>query len=145
MPGYTGVVASANLSYTLRGASRFTFTAIHDLAYSYNETEPYYVIGGYGVSVTHHLGGRFDARAGGDWQAYRYQRLTLLPDASSTLALEPPQTINHMRIWSAGLGYRLWRTQRLGLGATYRQRDASSQPELAYSGLRLMVTVDSAQ
>ena len=103
------------------------------------------MLAGYGVAVTRHLGGRFDARAGGDWQEYRYRRLTLVPDASVTPAIAPPQTVNNVRIWSAGLGYRLWRTRRLGLGATYRERDASSQPELSYSGLRVMLTVDSGQ
>jgi hypothetical protein len=148
LPGYTGLVASANLSYALRGSTRFRFTAIHDQAYSYSEVEPYYTIAGYGVGITRHLGGRFDLTAGGDWQKHRYRRLELVvPVDAVTPGVEPPApappTVNTIRIWSAGLGYRLWRTQRLGLGATYREREASSEPERAYSGLRLMLTVDS--
>jgi hypothetical protein len=142
LPDFTGVVASANLSYAFRGATRFRFTAIHDLAYSYSELEPYYVIAGYGLSVSRHLSGRFDVTAGGDWQTHRYRRLTLIVPGESVAPALPP-TVNTIHIWSASVGYRLWRTQRLGLGATYRERDASSEPELAYSGLRIMLSVDS--
>jgi hypothetical protein len=143
LPSYTGPVASANLSYALRGTTRFRFRAIHDLAYSYSEIEPYYAIAGYGLAITQYLGGRFDLTAGGDWQQYRYRRLSLLPADVGTPPVQPPANVNTFHIWSAGLGYRLWRTQRLGFGATYREREASNEPDRAYSGLRVMVTVNS--
>ena len=148
LPDFTGLVASANLTYALRGATRFRFTAIRDLAYSYSEVEPYYAVGGYGLTVLRHLGGRFDVRASGDWQRHRYRRLALeapvqpFAPAQGPL-ISPLQTVNTIRTWSAGLGYRLWSEQRLGFGATYRERGSSTAPDRAYTGLRIMLTVDS--
>ncbi len=152
LPDFTGVVASANLSYAFRGATRFRFTALRDLAYSYSAAEPYYAIGGYGLTVYRHLGGRFDATAGADWQTFRYRQLALDTPVQTETPVDgptalppvlPPPAVNTVRTWSAGLGYRLWGTQRMGLGATYREREASREPERAFSGLRIMLTVDS--
>jgi hypothetical protein len=149
LPDFTGLVANANLSYALRGATRFRFTAIRDLAYSYSVEEPYYAIAGYGLTIVQHLGGRFDVTAGGDWQTYRYRRLALVAPAALPAAV-PVQSstvgtpnVSDIRIWSAGVGYRLWNTQRLGFGATYRERSASDLPDLTYSGLRVMLTVNT--
>jgi hypothetical protein len=156
LPDFTGAVANANLSYAFRGATRFRVTAVRDLAYSYNEAEPYYAIAGYGLTVARHLGGRFDVTAGGDWQTHRYRRLATLvtavpveplvpapPSSAPIVPVDP--TVNHIRTWTAGVGYRAWRTQRLGFNATYRERDSSNEPWRAFSGLRLMVTVGAEQ
>jgi hypothetical protein len=92
------------------------------------------------------VGGRVDVTAGGEWQTHRYRRVTTpapldpLPSATDPASPVDP-SVNTIQTWSAGLGYRLWRTQRLGFGATYRKRDSSLEPERTYSGLRLMVTV----
>jgi hypothetical protein len=152
LPDFTGAVASANLAYAFRGATRLRLTAVRDLAYSYNEAEPYYAIAGYGLSIARHLGGRFEITASGDWQTHRYRRLTALtpvapaepltPVADPTAPIVPVDpTVNTIRTWSAGVGYRVWRTQRLGFNATYRERDSTNEPWRAFSGLRLMVSV----
>jgi hypothetical protein len=148
LPDFSGVVANVGLSYALRGATRFKFTAVRDLAYSYSDAEPYYVLTGYGLTILRHLRGRFDVMAGGDWQRHRYRRLALVgPVEPLAPALGPPSppalNVNTIRTWTAGLGYRLWREQRLGFGATYRERSTTREPDLAYSGLRIMLTVDS--
>jgi hypothetical protein len=146
LPDFTGVVVNTNLSYAFRGATRLRLTALRDLAYSYSEAEPYYAITSYGLGVSRHVGGRVDVTAGGEWQTHRYRRVTTpapldpLPSATDPASPVDP-SVNTIQTWSAGLGYRLWRTQRLGFGATYRKRDSSLEPERTYSGLRLMVTV----
>jgi hypothetical protein len=148
LPDFSGVVANVGLSYTFRGATRFRISAVRDLAYSYSEAEPYYVLDGYGLTVLHHLGGRFDAMAGGDWQKHRYRRMTVVslvepvPRQPGPAPL-PAANVSTIRTWSAGLGYRLGRERRLGFGATYRARGTTVTPDLAYSGLRIMLTVDS--
>lgn len=145
---FTGLVANVNLSYAFRGATRFRFTAVRDLAYSYSVVEPYYVITGYGLTVNRHLGGRFDLTAGGDWQRHRYQRLAPVElTGPAATPIEPPapalQNVNAIRTWFGGLGYRMWSAQRLGIGATYRERGSSNAPLRAFSGLRIMLTMDS--
>ena len=142
LPDNTGVVATANLAYSLRTATRFRFTATHDLAYSYSDTQPYYGLAAYGLAVTRHLGGRFSLTASGDWETHNYRRLTTaaVPQASAPL----PAAVDRIRMWSASMGYRLARSRRLGFGASYRQRDSNStEINGHYSGLRIMATVDS--
>ena len=120
LPEFTGMIAHANLVYTLKGATRFRFSADRDLAYSFSLTEPYYTIDGYGLEIERHLGGRFDVTAGGDWQTYTYR---------SFVGLEPlpdePQ-VNRTRTWSLGAGYRIREARRLSLDGTYRERESNS-------------------
>lgn len=138
LPEYTGLIAHANLVYTLKGATRFRFTADRDLAYSFSPTEPYYTIDGYGVEIERHVGGRFDLMGGADWQTYTYR---------SFVGLEPqpdePQ-VNRTRTWTLGGGYRIREARRLALEGTYRERTSNSTQFQPYSGLRLMLTMEYA-
>jgi hypothetical protein len=137
LPDYTGVVAQANLSYTLQGSTRFRFTANRDLAYSYSSTQPYYAINAYGLAINRHIGGRFDVTAGGDWQTYTYRSLVGLEPQP----IEP--SVNRTRTWTLSTGYRFRETRRLGFGVTYRERDSNDTQFQPYSGLRIMWTMDS--
>ena len=152
VPDHTGVVVAANLSYAFRSTTRVRVTATRDLAYSYSDAQPYYRIGGVGLLVSRHLGGRFDVTAGGDWETHRYRRRTIavepLPIATPPMTPGPivplTATVNHLRMWSASVGYRFARSQRLGLGASYRERNSNStELNSQYSGFRFMATVDS--
>lgn len=142
VPDDMGVVATASLSYALRAATRFRFTATRDLAYSYSDAQPYYGIAAYGLLVSRHLGGRFDATASGDWERHRYRRLTDLVGPPAVAAF--PAAVNRIQTWSSSVGYRLARSQRLGVGVSYRTRDSNTaELNSRYSGLRIMATVNS--
>jgi hypothetical protein len=143
VPDDTGVVATANLSYALHAATRFRFTATRDVAYSYSDAQPYYGIAAYGLLVSRHLGGRFDATAAGEWETHRYRRLTDLVRLPPTSALLPA-AVNRIQTWSAGMGYRLARSQRLGIGVAYRTRDSNTaELNSRYSGIRVMASLNS--
>ena len=151
VPDDTGVVATANLSYALHASTRVRFTATRDVAYSYSDAQPYYGIAAYGLLVSRHLGGRFDATGAGDWETHRYRRLAdlagpalALPVAGPPVTAVLPAAVNRFRTWSASIGYRLARSQRLGIGVSYRKRDSNTaELNSEYSGLRIMATVNS--
>ncbi len=134
---FSGVVAHANLAYTLQGSTRFRFMADRDLTFSYSQQAPYYVINQYGVGVDRHLGGRFDATVGIDWLTHSYKTIIGIEPAPAT----PP--VDRLTTWSLGVGYRLARARRVGFEVTYRERDSNTSLFIPYSGLRVMWSVDS--
>jgi hypothetical protein len=134
---FTGVVAHANLAYTLEGFTRFRFSADRDLAFSYSQAAPYYVTNGYGVGADRHLGGRFDVTGGVNWLLHSYKTVAGIEPAPE----KPP--VDRLTTWSLGVGYRLARGRRMGFDVTYRERDSNTALFIPYSGLRVMWSVDS--
>ena len=57
MPDFSGLVANAELSYTLRGATRFTAGVSRDIYFSYEVTEPFYIQPGLTLSLTQQVSG----------------------------------------------------------------------------------------
>lgn len=134
---FTGVVADAELSYTLRGATKFTVSASRDLTYSYERVQPYYVASSYGITVRRRIVGALDATGSVQRETYRYRNLLL--------AGALPTDIDRVDTTSAvagSVGYRLGRTLRAGIGAAYRERASSSGRFRDYEGLRFITTLD---
>jgi putative addiction module CopG family antidote len=77
---FTGVIAHANLAYTLQGFTRFRFSADRNLAFSYSQAAPYYVTNEYGIGVDRHIGGKFDVTGGLDWLVDRRNALLRGPE-----------------------------------------------------------------
>jgi hypothetical protein len=134
---FTGVIAHANLAYTLQGFTRFRFSADRDLAFSYSQSAPYYVRNQYGIGVDRHLGGKFDVTGDVAWLMHRYKVIAGIEPVSD----KPP--VDRLTTWSLGVGYRLARARRVGFDVTYRERSSNTAFFIPYSGLRVMWSVDS--
>ena len=134
---FAGLVASAALSYTFRGSTRVTVTADRDLTYSYERSQPYFVVDGAGVSVRRQIVGAFDVTAAVQRRQYSYRNL-VLPGFTSV----DPNRVDVTRTWSGSLGYRLGGTMRAGFGAAYRQRSTTDPRYRDYSGFRFITTLD---
>ena len=137
LPDFTGTVANASLTHTLKGATRFTFTAERDITYSYEELQPYFVVDGYGLTVRRQLVGRTDVTVGAQRFKYSYRDL-VLPGA----AVVELDRVDRTTTWSATFGYRLGQATRLGFGTFYRQRESNSNRFRDYDGFRFATTVD---
>jgi hypothetical protein len=137
LPDFTGTVASASLTHTLQGATRFTFTADRDITYSYEALQPYFVVDGYGLTVRRQLVGRTDVTIGAQRYKYSYRDL-VLPGAG---AFELDR-VDRTTTWTATFGYRLGQATRVGLGTFYRQRESNSNRFRDYDGFRFATTVD---
>jgi hypothetical protein len=133
---FTGVVASAELGYTLLGVTRFAFRAARDVQYSYALEYPYYVTTGYGLTITQAIAGPFDVQATGDIQRLRYEGIS---GDASTFAGRVDRGLSY----GGGIGYRLGRLGRLGFNvASYRRTSPFYVRE--FRGLRYGVSFEYA-
>ncbi len=133
VPDFRGAVLAAQLSYTLLGSTRFTFSGNRDLAYSIDPLYPYFLIDSYGISIRRQIAGKFDATSGLHRHQHDYQKL---------LQLGRPQPDRQEVIynWSGSLGYRLGRDKRLGFGIQRWQRNSGAE-QRRYKGLRVGTTI----
>ena len=70
VPGYNGMTAALDLSYTAFGATKLTGKFIRDVQFSYEPTTPYYLQNGFMIDVIQQLFGPVDVAA----RAGRYNR-----------------------------------------------------------------------
>jgi hypothetical protein len=147
MPDYAGVVAAVNLGYTLMGATRFAVTADRDVAYSFENQEPYYLLTGVTGTITQQVAGPWDVQARAGIQYLDYQRAT----CGSTTPCSPglisgggvgttTGRTDVVRFYGGGVGYRLGPNVRLRLNADYYTRRSDFQIR-AYEGLRVGTSV----
>jgi Putative beta-barrel porin 2 len=133
VPDFTGLVASAELSYTLLGSTTFQVRVDRDANYSFEPLEPYYVASGYGATLRRQLAGRFDAMAGFYRYHYAYRDLASGDLAGSSA---PPGRVDVTDSYSASIGYRVGPAGRLGVGFSYWIRDSTTSDSRDYDGLR---------
>ena len=136
LPAFNGLVAELELTYTLLGATSFGVRFRRDLAYSYEEEQPYFVeniVGGY---VRRALGSRFDVLLSADRHRYEYEDFAS-GRAGSNVA---PQRIDHTWNYAASVGYRMGRHGRVGFGVSYWARHSTTRRFRDYNSLRIGTT-----
>lgn len=132
-PEDQGTFLRVNLGYTLLGRTRFSVSAVRELAYSYRLTAEEYQLAGMTVAVTQHLGRGWDARA--SVGRHRLTYLDTAGDAPSTPA-DGNADAEAVTSWGVGLGYRLART-RVGVDVSYRARAADASLRREFQRLRV--------
>ncbi len=137
LESFSGLSANATLGYTLLGSTRFLFTADRDVAYSYERSQPYYVVDGYGIAIRRQLIGRTDITGGVQRHKYSYRDLVIDGVPGADL-----DRVDITRTWLATFGYRFGDSTRIGFGAFYRERHSNSSRFLDYEGFRFASTVD---
>ena len=121
-PDFNGSVASADLTYTLLGRTRFTVTGRRQLQYSYLVGLADYLESGLTLGVNQRFGDSWDV--GGTITRSRLSYVDVNSPTDSALLIRfPDETIIG---WSADAGYRLART-RIGVQVEQRQRQASAE------------------
>jgi hypothetical protein len=117
LPGYQGSTASADLTYTLLGTTRFTFKALRDVEYSYDVTQPYYLETGVDGSVAQQLFGPVDivARGGLHHLAYRDQ------EGANVQFVD---RVDQLKSYGGGIGFHLGKDFRLGLNVDKVRRES---------------------
>jgi len=128
LPPYRGAIATADLSYTLLGATKFAFQAKRDISFSYDESQPYYLETGYNGTITQQIFGPFDAvaRAGIRHLGYRDRAGVLVAVANRT---------DDVKSYGGGVGYHFGQDVRLGFDIE-KQTRTSPVPDREYTGLR---------
>jgi hypothetical protein len=138
LPDFSGLVADLGLSYTLLGATTFGVSYSRDIAYSYLETEPFFVNNSVGASVRRALGRRFDVLVSADRHSYEYEAL-LAPAGVFTPAGEPRVDVTWN--YAGSLGYRIGRDGRVGVGVSYWRRESTTLIFREYDNLRFGTTM----
>jgi hypothetical protein len=129
MPDFSGLVANAGLSYTLRGATRFTAGVSRDVYFSYEVAQPFYIQPGLTLSLTQQVAGPWDVQARGSWYRLNYKQA----DVPGVPPL--PERIDHYRTFGGGIGYRVGRDIRVGINIDSFHRDSIVASQ-AYDGVR---------
>lgn len=131
VPDYRGTVAAVTANYVLR-ALRFSGTVNRDIFYSYDLAEPYYMLTDMGLGVTWRLGPTWDVRVKGNRQSLGYRR--------SGVATVVSGRTDHARQYTAGVGYLVGSTARIGVDAMHLTRDAAITAR-TYEGFRIGASV----
>jgi hypothetical protein len=120
-PDFNGSVASADLTYTLLGRTRFTVLGRRQLEYSYVVGRADYVEGSLTLVVNQRFGDSWDV--GGSLSRSRLSYRDVMSLTGSSVITFPDETIIG---WTVDAGYSLSRT-RIGLRIDQRRREASAE------------------
>lgn len=116
IPDYRGVVARTSVAVTLP-ETRVTGRLSRDVSYSYFEPAPYYLMTGAGITVNRRLVGAVDLQVHGSRDRLNYR-------TRSSAGADVAPGVDTLQVLSAGLGYRLPSSARVGLVFEISARDA---------------------
>jgi Putative beta-barrel porin 2 len=133
VPGYQGATAHADLTYTLAGATRFTFAAIRDVQYSYDVTQPYYLETGLDGSLAQQVFGPVDVLVRGALHHLAYRD-------TIGVAVAAVDRVDDVKSYGGGFGYHLGDNLRLGFNLDKVTRD-SPLPDHRYDDLKFGTSV----
>jgi hypothetical protein len=130
------LVSKLALSYTLLGETIFTVTYDRDYQWSYETAFPYFIDSGVRGSIRRAIGSRYDVIITAARYTYDYQALAITSPAVPALT-----RLDRIRNYGADIGYRVKRGTRVGLGASWWQRESNLNPLHAYKDLRIGLTM----
>lgn len=131
LPGFKGLVATGDLTYTIRDTTRLSVIFDRDLTYSYRRVRPYYLLTNWTGSVRHRLGSGWEveARAGRETLDYSVA-------APTEAEISPPETVH---LYGLRLSYNLGQDTRILVDVAHRDR-ASSLERRNYQALQTGVS-----
>lgn len=132
VPDYQGVVANVNVKYTLTTTTQIAALANRDVAFSFDETTPYYTLTTAGVMITQHITGAWDVVGRGTSETLGYRGL--ITETAGESRTDRGGT------FGLGIGYRIGESLRLGLDVNYYTR-RSRLAQRNYDGLRAGASV----
>ena len=135
LPGYDGLVLSANLSYVAMGATRLGFTASRDVQYSFEVDQPYYLQTGMEASIAQQIYGPVDVQA-----RIGTQRLAYEDRLSSSVPADEESRVDNVRSYGAGIGYRMGEDLRIAFTLDNYRR-LSEVDDREYDDLRYGVSI----
>jgi hypothetical protein len=114
LPGFKGLVASGDLTYTLREATRLSVIFDRDLIYSYRPSRPYYLLTSWTGSIRHRLGSGLEVEARGGLETLDYSAAS--PDGTT---FSPPENVH---LYGLRLSYAFGRDSRILVDLAHRNR-----------------------
>lgn len=107
LPGYKGSTGAIDLAYTFAGITKISATGVRNVSYSFDITQPYYILTGISVSASQQLFGPLDvvARYGLQQMAYQDRGGVVVQSANRT---------DHVHTYGGGVGFYMGKDVRLG-------------------------------
>lgn len=130
---YKGATASVDMTVAPFGSTRIGFRATHDLQYSYDILQPYYLETGTGLSLTQGIAGPLDVMVRGQMRVLSYR-------GRIGRVLEHPDRTDSVNWFGGGIGYRVGRDMRIGFNVD-KQTRTSDLAAHGYEGLRYGTSV----
>ncbi len=134
LPDFSGVVAQATVSHRFGDVLKLDLNVSRDIQYSFEQTEPYYILSSLRVTVTRQLRESLDIRGSAGRDNLDYH--------SIAEAVGAPDDTRRDRytVISGGAGYRFRPDLRTGIDLEYAKRD-SDRPDHEYDRTRLVGTM----
>jgi hypothetical protein len=129
VPDYQGVVGNVEANYRAH-ATKFLGKFNRDISYSYESTQPYYVLTDLGLEVTQRITTRWDlvGDVGRQWLGYRQVQVGMI---TTDDRLDTSYRIG------GGTGYTLGENVRIGVNVDYYHRSSNTIDLRQYNGLRV--------
>ena len=129
VPDYSGLIGNVEATYHAH-ATKFLGKFNRDISYSYETTQPYYLLTDVGIEVTQRITTRWDivGDAGHQWLGYRQVDV-------GALAADD-RTDRSYRV-GGGTGYHLGEDARVGFSVEYYHRSSNTVDLRQYNGLRM--------
>lgn len=129
---YQGVVANVNVKYTLTTSTQLAALANRDVAFSFDETTPYYTLTTVGLMVTQRITSAWDVVGRGASEMLGYR--ALIGETAGESRTDRGGS------FGLGFGYRIGESLRLGLDVNYYRR-RSKLAQRNYDGVRAGASV----
>lgn len=131
-----GMAYTAVLNWTLYGRTSFDFGAGRNVTYSYQDTEPYYLLTNARLLVSHPLPARFELYGGGDWEhmAYQWRR-------GAAAAQGKSDRVDTLASVNGGVGILLGRSMHVRVGVEKTRRRSVVDPLQNFDRMRILTTV----
>jgi putative beta-barrel porin BBP2 len=133
LPVYSGLVATVTANTTVWNRYRLEMNFARDLRNSYQADTPYYLATGGTLTVTVALVGPFDVQVNGTRQILAYR-------GKLATATEKPGD-DTVTGYGGGFGYRPIERLRIGINATWAQRDSQLASNREYHNRRIFAAL----
>jgi Putative beta-barrel porin 2 len=129
VPDYSGLIGNVEATYHAH-ATKFLGKFNRDITYSYETSQPYYLLTDVGLEVTQRITTRWDivGDVGHQWLGYRQL------EVGTSVAED--RTDRSYRV-GGGTGYRLGENVRVGVLVEYYHRSSNTRDLRQYNGLRM--------
>ena len=133
---HTGIAYQAVLNWSLYGRTLFDVGAGRNISYSYQDSDPYYLLTSARLGIAHPIWDRFEVYAGADWEhmAYRWQR-GAMPAAGDG------NRVDILTGGTAGVGVRLGSDFHMRVGIEKTRRKSAEDPLQNFNRTRILTTV----
>ena len=131
-----GFAYLAQVNWALYGRTMFDLVGGRNITYSYQDSEPYYLLTNARLLVTQPLPGWFEFYAGYDWEhmAYRWRR-------GAAVVSQESDRVDRLTSASGGAGVRIGSRFHLRVGVEKTRRRSIEDPLQNFNRTRILSTV----